>query len=283
MSINAQGVIVGYIDVGDHYGFPRYAAFVHENGVKQRLPKFGGGTAEVQKSVAYAINDLDEIAGQGRVSTWGDFHAALWTRKGNGGWNLPQDLGTLPGGSNAKAQAISASGEYLAGDSNTSAASSGPWYATRWQRQGDGWIVIPIDRLGSWNGYATSVNDSGTVVGYSDAVQGLHVAFVWTEQGGTVNLGTLGGEQSLAWKVTNGGLILGQAQDAGGDWQGCLWEWIDGAWMILEARPVGEAPEGSRVTGLFDMNGSGWMTGTGILADGSSVAVLLQRTGPDHP
>jgi len=52
------------------------------------------------------------------------------------------------------------------------------------------------------------VNASGQVVGYSATAGDAEAhAFSWTEQGGMVDLGTLGGTANNALAVTNSGLV----------------------------------------------------------------------------
>jgi probable HAF family extracellular repeat protein len=62
---------------------------------------------------------------------------------------------------------------------------------------------------------ATGVNDSRTVVGYSN-IKGQpatnFVAFLWTAGGGMVNLGTLaGGNSSAAFEINSSGMIAGDS------------------------------------------------------------------------
>ena len=55
--------------------------------------------------------------------------------------------------------------------------------------------IRPIDlgTLGGTDSYAIAVNESGQVVGVSQAAGGAEHAFSWTAAGGMIDLGTLGG------------------------------------------------------------------------------------------
>ena len=75
-----------------------------------------------------------------------------------------------------------------------------------------------ITDLGSLGGGRTTpmgLNNRDAVVGFSNTVEGLTRAFLYT--GGTmVNLGTLGGDESFAYRINDNGIVVGRAQDASG-------------------------------------------------------------------
>ena len=78
-------------------------------------------------------------------------------------------------------------------------------------------LCYSITDLGAFSGetsYATSINNIGQVVGYSN-VGGYNHAFLW-QNGGMQDLGTLGGNNSYAYGINNVGRIVGGADTSSG-------------------------------------------------------------------
>ncbi len=77
---------------------------------------------------------------------------------------------------------------------------------------GSAYTIINLGTLGGGNSYATSINDAGQVVGYSYTAASYRHAFLWTEEGGMVDLGALStyGE-SFAEAVNASGQVVGGA------------------------------------------------------------------------
>ena len=73
--------------------------------------------------------------------------------------------------------------------------------------------------------YPSAINTSGQVVGNAyDAGYYISSAFSWTQAGGMVNLGTLGGTNSYAYDVNASGQVVGNAHPAGnGAWRAFSW------------------------------------------------------------
>jgi len=75
-------------------------------------------------------------------------------------------------------------------------------------------LCYAVTDLGALNGetsYATSINNSGQVVGYSNC-DGYNHAFLW-QNGAIRDLGTLGGASSYAYGINNVGTIVGCADN----------------------------------------------------------------------
>ena len=81
--------------------------------------------------------------------------------------------------------------------------------------------VIDLGTLGGTSSGASSINDSGQIVGYAYNSSGQSRACLFDSTGGgaNTNLGTLGGSQSVAYSINNNNKIVGQA-----DGQACLFD-----------------------------------------------------------
>ena len=75
--------------------------------------------------------------------------------------------------------------------------------------------VIDLGTLGGTSSRASSINDSGQIVGYATNSSGYKRACLFDSTGGSANtdLGTLGGSQSNAYSINNNGKIVGYAID----------------------------------------------------------------------
>lgn len=87
---------------------------------------------------------------------------------------------------------------------------------------------VDLGTLGGASSYAADVNNSNTVVGWSETSSGTTHAFRWTTSEGMVDLGTLPGDAMsravavLDGALQNGGLILGVSGD-NGRWTPVVW------------------------------------------------------------
>ena len=55
------------------------------------------------------------------------------------------------------------------------------------------------------------VNNTGQVVGSGDTASGNGHAFLWTKEGGMIDLGTLGGSSSMAFAINGKGQVVGES------------------------------------------------------------------------
>lgn len=177
------------------------------------------GTLGGDNGIAFEVNDRTEVVGFSDLAGGAGTHAYLWTgRRGM------QDLGTL-GGTNSGAEGINNRG-FVVGDAQTAAGRALPFI---W-KPGRGMRSLEIGTLGGSEseGSAKSINEASEVAGFV-ALQGFDDpaspirAFRWTPQGGMQDLGTLGGDLSLAWGINEEGDVVGQSSDATGASQAFLW------------------------------------------------------------
>lgn len=83
-----------------------------------------------------------------------------------------------------------------------------------------------VTDLGTLGGasVARSVNSLGQVVGTYEAGLGKTGAFLWTAQGGMLDLPGLGGDNTFAYDINSAGQIVGAADTAGGALHARLWD-----------------------------------------------------------
>ena len=148
-------------------------------------------------TIALAVNDAGQVAGQAFTPGFATAHAILWSAGGT-----VTDLGTL-GGSTSAAAALNARGQVVGSASTPGNAAS---HAFIWTA---GVGMLDLGTLGGTGSESLAVNDSGQVVGWADTATGAQHAFSWTAAGGMVDLGALGGPRSEARGVTASGQVIG--------------------------------------------------------------------------
>lgn len=205
-ALNADGtVVVGnakFSENGDYQAFIWSAAEGFTN----------IGALTTGESYATDVSgDGMAVVGQAEYSNNG-YRAFYWQK----GSSALTDLGTL-GGSYSTARAISADGTTVIGNSDTSTSSV--YHGFVW-RVGDT-AMTDIGTLsdGTYSS-ATMVSDDGLVVVGSantmgSSTYGYSRAIRWTDAGGIIDLGTLGGNYSYAEAMSNdGSVIVGEAETA---------------------------------------------------------------------
>lgn len=208
-ALNADGtVVVGRAQFsvdGNHQAFIWSAAEGFTN-----IGALAAGT-----SFAADVSD-DGMAVTGGVDYGNSDSRAFYWKKGD---NTLTDLGTL-GGSTSSAEAISADGTTVvgyAGIINNTASHGFVWRVGDTEMTDIGTLVS-----GSYS-YAALVSKDGSVVaGHGDitatidnSTVSFHHATRWTDAGGIIDLGTLGGDYSYAQEMSDdGSVIVGYAQTA---------------------------------------------------------------------
>ena len=144
----------------------------------------------------------------------------------NNAWTI------LPGRLETQAYALN-----LAGDvAGMSVDWSGGMRAAWWPRGGGLHLVPALPN--AFSGWATAIADDGTVVGtYFDMATAQQRSFVYTEAGGTVDLGDFGtSEWSYPYAINNHGQVVGGYEvDAQYDSHSFLWQ--AGVFQDLGALP----------------------------------------------
>ncbi|PWT98660.1 MAG: HAF repeat-containing protein [Terriglobia bacterium] len=185
------------------------------------------------------------------------------------------DLGTL-GGSSSGAYAMNEAGKVV-GFAETS---NGGAQAFLWQ---PGTGMQGLGTLGGNDGVALAINQRGDVAGWDTLTPGgpppppdsscsvRCIAFLWTQTGGMVALGTLGGTYSVAFGINDRGDVVGESDNANGQIRG--FHWKNGSMSELPTLP------GGTISAAFDINNEGTIAGYSDRSDGSFHAVLWNRNG----
>jgi probable HAF family extracellular repeat protein len=190
--INQSAAVVGEWEATNSI-FPQ--AFFCSQGTNTSL-----GTVS---AIAYGINNSNHIVGEsGAVN----YQAFLYA---NG---VITDLGTIVG-TYSVAWAINNS-DQVVGESTTSNLPNSPIHAV-WYHSGAKTDLGTLTN-GDYSS-AFGINDSNVIVGESSVLSGDTYAFICTNNGGMVSLGTLGGNYSSARAINNSGQIVGESWTTSGD------------------------------------------------------------------
>lgn len=154
------------------------------------------GTLGGLESRALGINSLGQVVGYASLEN-GKQHAFLWDGSGL------RDLGVLPGAHESIAYAINDAGQ-IAGASSTLGDIT--LHAFRWQNNA-------LTDIGAFTPHA--INKNGDVVGTMpvkrNGLDWFEHACLW-RNGTLTDLGTLGGNNSYAYAISDAGLIAGVSQ-----------------------------------------------------------------------
>lgn len=175
--INDAGTVVGWAETVTG----SQQAFVSQSGGSIQTLQSPGAS----DSYAFGINGANVIVGVSYIN--GQAHGTIWSG------SSVTDLGA-----GVFAMGVNASGTIVGSNGHAFKLVNGAY-----QDLG----TLPG---GEWSA-AYGVNDSGIVVGYGDLASGLFRAMVWNPDGSVTQLGTLGGANSYATAVNDGGEVVGNA------------------------------------------------------------------------
>ncbi len=308
-AINASGQVVGFSRPTGAFAIS--GAFLWEDGVMTALAPLPGDTG----STAADVNDAGQVMGTSIADTlvtgntavvWGNRggvwvanpvftpqvrHGAAINNSGRmAGWNAsdfcpdPDHRGwRLPGGflpsleadAESEAFGMNEKGEVV-GHSQTAAGSCiWPYQAVLWPASGS---IMNLGTLGGDYSIAHALNDSTQTVGASeinDTCCERH-AFLWLPEpalgmpSGLNDLGTLGGDRSLAYGINDAGYVVGEAERDDGENHAFLWVSGD----MLDLNDLIPPNSGWLLLRANDINNQGQIVGRGMI-DGQFRAFLL--------
>jgi len=199
--VNRRAHVVGHLNDG--------AAFLWRGGALTRLTHPAGSPVW-----ATAVNDRDEVAGLRAVDDWAPDRPLVWR---NG---VFEDFPTWHGLSAGEAVDINNSGTVLV---NLYAADRSEEHALLWSHG----VVVDLGSLGGSRSRAIAINDSGTVLGWSENAAGEEHPFLW-QRGQMTDLAPTGGTIDVQ-ALNQAGDVAGQVDGHPALWRhGVLDDILDG-------------------------------------------------------
>ncbi|MDX1616690.1 MAG: hypothetical protein R3300_20455, partial [Candidatus Promineifilaceae bacterium] len=314
--VNLQGQVVGMSSGADrvNHGFIWHNGVMTDLGTLGDYPTVVAGVNDLGQVVGLSVNSNDEQrsflweAGQMQdLGTLSGFPILAHDINNNGqvvgsvnrsSANL-NGVGFMWQDGSIEALAPGADDEAAAFAVNDEGQASG--YLNYYNQLSDRRLVEPAVWDGGWSqlgnlagsnpgffaqGYAYAINDAGLVVGASQNSLGEMHAFL-SEEGGMLDLGTLGGDFSLANDVNNLGQVVGFSRLADGRQHAFIAQDFDGDGQVGpgEMRDLNDLipPEAQiEVIMAHGINDAGEIAATGIV-DGQQQALLLQPVGLCEP
>jgi probable HAF family extracellular repeat protein len=226
--------------------------------------------------VGFAVNTIPDPN-----SMWAQFgypyqvRAFLWDKQIG-----MQDLGTLPGGTDATAALITERGQvvgfsYTSSNPNLDNLCDGYLLTTGsfiWDKKNG------MKDLGNLGGASCTLpydlNNRGQVVGGSDVPGEFQHPFVWDAATGMTNLGTPDGGYGVAAGINEGGDVVGLGEANGGPLHAMLWRKRGEKWKMTDLGTMG-----SNCGFAVSINALGQVVGTSGGDSCSVVAFLSEDAG----
>jgi probable HAF family extracellular repeat protein len=83
---------------------------------------------------------------------------------------------------------------------------------------------VNLGTFGGIRSFAFEIDNHGRVTGFYEMPGGIRHAFVWTLEGGKVDLPTLGGAGSSTGNINARGQVTGRAENASGASHAVIWQ-----------------------------------------------------------
>lgn len=281
-------------------------AFAWQFGEMTQLPSLGGnnsiggGDNNLGQIVGWAENGVQDPTCAGATpggTQFIQFEATLWQHDFAGKWRV-RELPPYPGDPDGAATAINDLGQAvgISGQCDVAVGAYSAIHALLWQNG------TPIN-LGSLGGHGwntpDAINNRGVVTGFvngpNDVVDGQlqfqFLTFIWTKQGGMVNLGTLPGLDGTPDAMSEGTDINDENQIVGVSFSDYFFDgprafiWQNGTMTALNDL-IGSASANWDITSTGGINDSGVIAAqanpvvNGVVNFSVAHAVLLVPCGP---
>jgi beta-lactam-binding protein with PASTA domain len=251
-SINSEGRIVGW--VADNNSINSRACIFDAAGDGANIKLGDSNSAALGSNSSQIVGEANSIA-------------CIFNSAGSG---VNISLGTL-GGSTSGAQAINSSGQIV----GWAQGGSSYWLACIFDNTGGG----ANKGLGTLGGYISQAlaNNNSKIIGYADNYSNYERACIFDPTGDSnnnIDLGTLGGDSSLAWSINSNNQIVGWAFNDSLRYHACLFSSTgDGNNIDLG----GLAADGN--SEAYCINNNGWIVGYAENSAKQTRACLFDKTG----
>ena len=221
-----------------------------------------GGTA----SSAAAVNQVGWVVGNSQTPGNAFKQAFLWRPE----TGTMVSLGSL-NNTNSAATGVNLGGAVV-GVSDSPAGVGRPFL---WTPTGG---LTDLGGLGGPNaaGRANGINDANSIVGASDRGDGTTGAFLWQPGMGFLDLGTLGGVNASATSITQSGIVVGTAENAGLEPRAFVWDATNGI-RDLNDLILGGGGIGLTLTSAIAVSDRGDILAVRQGQDGASYFLLTEQ------
>jgi probable HAF family extracellular repeat protein len=245
-AITERGQVVGECYSGDteRCGF----LWTREEGISEL------GAVGTDGAAAYGANTDGYIVGE----MYSYKHACMWPPEGE-----VVDLGTL-GAARSVALGINSGGAVVGMSLGSIILPMPPELAFLWTPTGGMMSLGTLVDPKPGDSRAEAINDVGHVVGFSTSptveANGQPRAFLWTQESGMAELGSLGGTSSTAYDINDLGQVVGEAKTSSEQTHAFLWTETEG--MMDLGTLGGDSSTAQAVNDLGQVVGSSY-TGNG--------------------